>query len=285
MDQGIQLTLIIALLMTGLAVWAYRSIARPLKQLEQRIVEIGGSQDFSGRIDRMTRNEVRNTTDALNLLLDRVQTSMAEIRAQRDQIAFLANHDHLTGLPVWRLTSDRLRQIIEAARRHNESVALLFIDLDGFKQINDSYGHDAGDHVLKSVANRLTCTIRCEDTAARMGGDEFIVILARQKDLLAAERVSRTILTQLQPPFPYGQLSLTIGASIGIAGWPRHGDTIDALVKAADRAISSQASRQEQSCHCNTRAATAFLRATLSLSTLQSSIMQFLVSHISCCLI
>jgi len=155
----------------------------------------------------------------------------------RDRIYELANHDSLTGLPNRALCKDRLQQSIVQARRANASVGLLFIDLDRFKEVNDTLGHAVGDQLLMDFSWRLVHAIRDGDTAARLGGDEFVVIaqgLARESDIRI---VADKIIQSLAEPFVIEGRDLYVGASVGVAVYPTHGDSADDLLRQADTAM------------------------------------------------
>ncbi len=160
-----------------------------------------------------------------------------ETEQQRDRIRHLAMHDQLTGLPTYRLAADRLDIAIAKAKRHGLKAAVLFIDLDGFKQANDQYGHAAGDQVLIEVANRLTQSVRELDTAARQGGDEFIIVLNELRIQNDAERVAEKLIRAITQPISYEGHAIKVGASIGIALYPDHGLTSTDLLKLADAAM------------------------------------------------
>jgi len=164
---------------------------------------------------------------------------LQEIKTQHDQIQHIAMHDDLTGLPVRRLAEDRIRLAINGARRRQKVVALLFIDLNRFKTVNDIHGHEAGDFVLREVAKRLLGTIRSEDTAARIGGDEFLVILGDLADADAAVQSAERIIRNISLPMAYKTHSITVGASIGIGLFPDHAEEAEALLKIADEAMYS----------------------------------------------
>jgi diguanylate cyclase (GGDEF)-like protein/PAS domain S-box-containing protein len=161
-------------------------------------------------------------------------TKRKELEARLEH---LAHFDVLTNLPNRPLFYDRLERAIASARRNSESVGLLFIDLDGFKQVNDTCGHDMGDRLLQEVAQRLLGSVRESDTVARMGGDEFTVILRSLAAPDNAEAVARKIVTVLSEPFFINQQALHIGASIGISLYPLHADTLENLVHYADQAM------------------------------------------------
>lgn len=149
----------------------------------------------------------------------------------------LAHFDQLTGLPNRTLLLDRLNQAISVSNRASRAISLLFIDLDGFKPVNDTYGHAVGDRLLKEVATRMLSCLREGDTAARMGGDEFVVILL-ESNLERAILVANRILEALRTPYALGKKTITsIAASIGIAEYPEHADNSDALLTAADNAM------------------------------------------------
>jgi diguanylate cyclase (GGDEF)-like protein len=148
-----------------------------------------------------------------------------------------ALHDALTGLPNRRLLMDRLSLAIVHARRNTSSMAVLFLDLDGFKQINDTLGHDAGDALLSMVADRLVAAVREEDTVARMGGDEFVIglwELSHADDV--ATLVSKVILAVSQPYRIQGH-DVRITASVGVGIYPLHGEAVETLMKSADLAL------------------------------------------------
>lgn len=149
----------------------------------------------------------------------------------------LAYHDTLTRLPNRRLLTDRLDQAIRSASRKGGRVALLLLDLDGFKQINDRHGHAAGDRVLEAVAARLRDVVREADTVARMGGDEFVVLLTEVGDVHDAVKVADKIHLSVRDPITDGDTQHAVGTSIGISVFPDHGETPDSLLHRADHAM------------------------------------------------
>ncbi len=168
-----------------------------------------------------------------------VTTDITEHKLAEERIQRVAHHDSLTGLPNRLLFNDRLNQAISLAKRGSRQFALLYLDLDRFKPVNDSLGHTAGDELLQAVAARIRRQVRESDTVARVGGDEFTVILpdiARREE---AEAVARKIIAALAVPFQLGspKQSVDIGTSIGIALYPADARDADALVKAADAAM------------------------------------------------
>ncbi|MGQ0587714.1 MAG: diguanylate cyclase domain-containing protein [Gammaproteobacteria bacterium] len=162
---------------------------------------------------------------------------LEEVDAQRELIRQLATHDELTGVPTLRLATDRLEQALLGAARAGGKVAVLFIDLDGFKAINDTHGHEAGDAVLKSVAQRCRNVLRAEDTVARKGGDEFIAILHGIEGPAAALALAQRIIDTLSVPVNYLGQPLRAGASIGVAVFPEHALTAVDMIRAGDVAM------------------------------------------------
>lgn len=160
-----------------------------------------------------------------------------KLEAALAKVSDLANHDPLTGLPNLRLARERLLSALSFARRKQWMAALMFIDLDGFKDINDSHGHDLGDKLLKKVAHRLVESLRDADTVARVGGDEFLVIQTEALDREAIAKVAEKIVKNIAQPFSLDGISVNIGASIGIAVYPHNGDNPRELMKKADDAM------------------------------------------------
>lgn len=153
------------------------------------------------------------------------------------QLEHRAHHDALTGLPNRVLFGDRLEQALSSAKRRNEQVALMFLDLDGFKQVNDTLGHHFGDVLLQQVAVRLTNAVRVTDTVSRMGGDEFTVILTGLNDTLHTDQIATKILETIEAPFEVHGHQLFVTASIGIALFRRDGEDSTTLQSHADAAM------------------------------------------------
>lgn len=157
-------------------------------------------------------------------------------KAAEAQISFLAHFDPLTQLPNRNLLQDRLNLSVAAASRHQQNVILMFLDLDRFKNINDSLGHLIGDQLLKQLAQRLTALLREGDSASRLGGDEFVLLLPNT-DAEGAAHVAGRILQSVAQPFYIGHHELNVSASIGIAEYPENGSTLDDLSRCADSAL------------------------------------------------
>lgn len=154
-----------------------------------------------------------------------------------ERIAFMAQYDHLTGLANRVLLSDRLNQAILAARREQQQLAVLFLDLDNFKNINDSLGHNLGDAMLVQIAQRLTSTVRGSDTVARLGGDEFVIVLRDIESAEAAAAVAAKLMECIVAPVVLESHILAVTGSIGLSLFPENGEDADTLIKNADAAM------------------------------------------------
>jgi two-component system cell cycle response regulator len=148
-----------------------------------------------------------------------------------------ALHDSLTGLANRQLLADRVSQAITHAQRNMNEMALLYIDLDGFKQINDTFGHDGGDLVLKLAASRLVATVRHEDTVARLGGDEFVIVLWHINSADGAALAAEKMIQTLSQPYSIHEHTVSITASIGVSIYSVHGRDAETLSKSADLAL------------------------------------------------
>jgi diguanylate cyclase (GGDEF)-like protein len=162
---------------------------------------------------------------------------LTRLKHTNEQITHLAHHDNLTALPNRILFYDRLNQEIKKARRNKESIAVFFLDLDGFKSINDTLGHDVGDALLRETAKRIVACVRDSDTVARIGGDEFTVILSNVKTLNSISPVAERIVEAMATPFMLNGKNCHVTVSIGIALYPSNGETAEQLVKIADAAM------------------------------------------------
>lgn len=158
-------------------------------------------------------------------------------RLLEETIRQMAYQDSLTGLPNRSLLTDRLEQALTFARRRGQKVTLLYLDLDGFKSVNDTYGHSIGDELLRIVAGRLTGQLRQSDTVARLGGDEFLVLLPDAGHARDGTRIARKILAEIRRPCSIGGRRLQVSGSIGIAIYPQDGRSAETLMKHADQAM------------------------------------------------
>jgi diguanylate cyclase (GGDEF)-like protein/PAS domain S-box-containing protein len=166
-----------------------------------------------------------------------VARDVTEFRIAEETISFQALHDHLTKLPNRRLFKDRLELSMTQSKRYGGMVGIMFIDLDRFKMVNDTYGHAEGDELLKGVAHRLSGCVRASDTLARQGGDEFTILLPDLHQAEDAAVIAEKILEELENPFTIAGINYRATASIGISIFPRDGDSADLLLKNADIAM------------------------------------------------
>ena len=179
---------------------------------------------------------VRDATGRGRHLISQI-VDVSERRRLQDRVEHLALHDPLTDLPNSRLMLDRLEQGLAAARRANRMIGVMYIDLDGFKPINDTHGHDAGDQVLKQFASRLKGALRAVDSVARIGGDEFVAILAEISNSGDASKAADRVLACLGEPFHLGGTPARLSASIGLTLFPVHGEDAQSLLQRADTAM------------------------------------------------
>ncbi len=183
------------------------------------------------------RGDLKDEVRARHIL----EFKLAVVKEQAQSAQHDSVHDRLTGLPNRVLFNDRLEHGLAQARRHGWRLAVMFIDLDGFKKINDTHGHAAGDSVLQAVASRLSQCVRDDDTISRHGGDEFLYLLTEVKDEQDLLTVAEKILASIQSPCVVTVDNLTVNtrvsASVGISIFPKDGITADALIQSADKAM------------------------------------------------
>jgi diguanylate cyclase (GGDEF)-like protein len=204
------------------------------------------SQDaFAQRYGRSMATEIALTGLALSLMLAMLAWQMIHGRARAlrlaaamtEELREMAQHDLLTGLPNRALFSDRLGQELARAKRQNGHFAMVFIDLDHFKPINDTYGHGVGDQVLKLVARQLQQSVRAADTVGRIGGDEFVVLLAQLSESDSILALAEKLRLALKHPFVVEGHALQVSCSVGVAVYPQDGEDAVALTKGADDAM------------------------------------------------
>jgi diguanylate cyclase (GGDEF)-like protein len=172
----------------------------------------------------------------LNALLRTLRDKTEELQRMYEYMAGVAHQDPLTGLPNRAAFTERLKEVIERSESHQNTFALAFVDIDGFKQVNDSHGHKTGDDVIIMAAGRLKQTIRLEDFAARLGGDEFVLLLPRvNRDAMTV--LAERLVASMKKPFRVGGKTLSLSASIGVAMYPDDGNDIETLLRNADEAM------------------------------------------------
>ena len=260
--QTVAWVAIVEVTLLSLLLWALMEAGlRPLQRLSMTVQRIGagdfgahmahtGSREFrelifvvndmSQKLQALYKERKHAEENILKLNQDlehRVNLRTSELAAANEELAYQALHDFLTDIPNRTLLSDRLQQAILAAKRENQSVALMMMDLDRFKEINDTMGHHSGDLVLQAVASRLRSTLRQSDTAARLGGDEFAVVLPGIHDKETAVLLAQKILQAVQAPLILEGRSIDIGMSLGIALYPDQGEDAGMLMQRADMAM------------------------------------------------
>ncbi len=166
-----------------------------------------------------------------------LETSNRRLQESEQRLRHLAHHDPLTGLANRLLLHDRIGQAITRAKRHNSRIAVLLVDLDRFKPVNDTLGHAVGDQLLTAVAGRLRGVVRAEDTVARLGGDEFVIVLEDVFESDDVKRATTAIVKELARPFQLGEHMITISATVGFAFFPEDGADGDTLLRSADQAM------------------------------------------------
>jgi diguanylate cyclase (GGDEF)-like protein len=260
-EEKILITILIGLFVgSGIYIAFKRMILIPIQKLSDSANQIanlefdheldikGDSEltDLSENFNRMSdniemliadRDSALQDLEFLNIDLERrVQERTVELQALNVEIAHQAMHDPLTGLPNRTLLVERLKQNIDLARRNNRRVAFIMLDLNNFKEVNDTLGHPEGDRLLQDVANRLPSALRQSDTVGRLGGDEFGIVLP-DVDQAKAIEVAKKLLSSLESSFHLDEQTLTVGASIGIALFPDHGEDDASLIRHADVAM------------------------------------------------
>ncbi|MET0119132.1 MAG: diguanylate cyclase [Sedimenticola sp.] len=202
-------------------------------------IELSKQRIFVGVLHDITdrKKAEESQRQAMQELERRVEERTVELRLANKALTRLANYDSLTGLPNRTLFSERLKMAMAHARRNRCRIALLFMDLDGFKEVNDRHGHESGDLVLQETAKRLKNCLREEDTVGRMGGDEFTVILNNLADREDATGVAEKLIQAIDEPYEIANEIQQIGISIGVAIYPEDTDVMDTLMQYADDAM------------------------------------------------
>ncbi|WP_280153708.1 EAL domain-containing protein [Piscinibacter sp. XHJ-5] len=211
---------------------------------DQRAVLAGGHSELEvevsqgdGKRTYLTQRFPLRRADGELFAIGCVATDITERKSHEERIRYLAQNDVLTGLPNRTLFRDRVAQAIAQAQRSGAHVAVMFLDLDHFKNVNDSLGHETGDELLKAAANRLRGCLRAGDTAARQGGDEFVICLPTLAEGSHAIPIAEKLLEALRQPFSVGSNELHVRGSVGISVFPGDGADADELMRAADAAM------------------------------------------------
>ncbi len=220
-----------------LALWLQRLIARPIEGLAATMLAVATEKDYSRRVTMDRSDELGTLVENFNEMLNQIQTRDLELQEKQERLNYLAYHDALTGLANRLRFDDRLHLALKKARGLGHRVALFFIDLDRFKNINDSLGHRTGDGVLKEVATRLAKVIRKGDTLARLGGDEFVIICEQAGDRPGIVSLAQNIQQVLNQSLLIGHQELFVSGSIGVSIFPEDGECVESLMQCADVAM------------------------------------------------
>lgn len=233
-------------LCTAISAWVALHLARrqlrritgPLRNLASVAHAARSERAFDQRVPATAIADLDDLGNDFNALLDELESWQTHLQSENETLAHKANHDSLTGLPNRAFFEGRLMRALRNANKLDERVAVLFLDSDRFKEINDSFGHAAGDAVLVAVANRVRSQLREEDLVARLGGDEFAVLLTPLHKTEDAERIADKIIASMEEPIALpGASEVLTSLSIGIAVYPDHGATPGTLLDAADAAM------------------------------------------------
>lgn len=243
LEQSVRLRDTIVQIVSGLclaclllAIPLARAFARPINAVSLAAQRIRSGLP-PGELPLRRHDEIGSLARSFRDMQDQITRQLADLQASRNELEHLAQHDTLTGLPNRRLFAQRLEQALMHARGCGDRVSLLFIDLDGFKSVNDEFGHEAGDDVLRSVARRLTSAVRETDTVSRLGGDEFVVLIRSPAPQMHTAGVAETLLRALEEPIAFCGGTLQIGVSIGISHYPQDGRSANEIMASADRAM------------------------------------------------
>ena len=205
---------------------------RDTYQIEKRYVHRRGHSVWVQANVSLVRDAAGKPRHLISQIID-----VSERRRLQAEVEHLALHDPLTGLPNARLLLDRLNQVLATSRRTKRPMGVMYMDLDGFKQVNDTHGHAAGDLVLNEFATRVTRVLRETDTFARVGGDEFVALLGEVDGEAEAQRAAERVLAAVLEPFDLGTAKASLSTSIGIALFPAHGEDAQSLMQRADTAM------------------------------------------------
>jgi diguanylate cyclase len=226
----------LCLLCVLLAALMARAVTRPINAMSAAVQRFATTHLSEG-LPTGRGDEIGVLARAFQEMQGQISQQMAELQRRQEELAHQARHDPLTGLPNRALFADRFEQVLASARRNQGRFALMFIDLDRLKAINDNLGHGVGDQLLKAVATRIQGALRESDTVARVGGDEFVALLPQIQHNDDVLGVAEKIRQAIAEPVAIDQHTLTVSASIGIAMYPNDGEDLIALTKCADSAM------------------------------------------------
>ncbi|TXI30483.1 MAG: diguanylate cyclase [Aquipseudomonas alcaligenes] len=235
-ERIIQVVIFASLLAVLIATIASRALTSSLKRINLAVQQFARERK-SAPLPVQRQDELGQLARSFVQMQEEIVEHLEELSRSRNALEHLARHDPLTGLPNRRMFFERLEHALAAARRSAKPLAVLFVDLDHFKQLNDSLGHSIGDRVLQAVANLLRSATRESDTVARLGGDEFVILIEQLDDPGRVVAVPHKLHERFQLPMLLDGHEVKVQASMGVSLFPRDGDDIESLVQQADRAM------------------------------------------------
>lgn len=235
-ERIIQVVIFASLLAVLIATIASRALTSSLKSINLAVQQFARERK-SAPLPVQRQDELGQLARSFVQMQEEIVEHLEELSRSRNALEHLARHDPLTGLPNRRVFFERLEHALAAARRSAKPLAVLFVDLDHFKQLNDSLGHSIGDRVLQAVANLLRSATRESDTVARLGGDEFVILIEQLDDPGRVVAVLHKLHERFQLPMLLDGHEVKVQASMGVSLFPRDGDDIESLVQQADRAM------------------------------------------------
>ena len=233
----LQLVLGLSLIGILIAMVVARAVTRPINAMSLAVQEFALDHRQTALPAIGRRDEIGVLARSFTQMQEAIHQQLEALQEGREELAHMARHDVLTGLPNRRAFHDRLEHALSRAQRSGEHFALFFIDVDNFKSINDRFGHQGGDAVLKIVALRLVATTRKADAVARLGGDEFVVLLENPSHREDIVQIAEKLLDSVRTPILHRGMELQVGFSIGISMYPDDGRTATELMARADRAM------------------------------------------------
>ncbi|WP_237046443.1 diguanylate cyclase domain-containing protein [Aquipseudomonas alcaligenes] len=235
-ERIIQVVIFASLLAVLTATIASRAMTSSLKRINLAVQQFARERK-NAPLPVQRQDELGQLARSFVQMQEEIVEHLDELSRSRNALEHLARHDPLTGLPNRRVFFERLEHALAAARRSAKPLAVLFVDLDHFKQLNDSLGHSIGDRVLQAVANLLRSATRESDTVARLGGDEFVILIEQLDDPSRVVAVLHKLHERFQLPMLLDGHEVQVQASMGVSLFPRDGDDIESLVQQADRAM------------------------------------------------
>jgi diguanylate cyclase (GGDEF)-like protein len=232
----LKIVLVFSAIALVLALWMSRALTYPLQLISQAVGRVSTGHDL-GELPLSRNDELGDLARGVAHMHTQIRDQMVVLDEHRRNLDHLARHDTLTSLPNRRMFFDVLQQAISRTERTGSQLAVLFVDLDHFKEVNDSYGHATGDRVLQSAAARLQHCVRAVDTLARLGGDEFIILVEALDTREPVTQIVQKLISQFETPINAGVCEIKLGVSIGISILPDDGTSAETLLAHADEAM------------------------------------------------